>query len=141
MKVTALMLSTLLVLAGCSSAGPLTATSNKVAHSKGEACKRDILFFIPLSTDNSIYSAAKEGRISKISTVDQHSFISIFYNTHCTVVRGSKDESEPKVEVKVEKVVEESAKPKVEGIEDSGLKMIEDSQVKTPEELAPLIED
>ncbi len=145
MKLSLLSLATLLILASCSSAGPLTATSNRVASTKGEACKRDILFIFPLSTDNSIYAAAKQGNISKISTVDQHTFISFFYNTHCTVVRGSKDEAELKVEkviekapeVKVEKI-ENVEKPKMEGLEEPGIKMIEDTQVPAEKPVNPL---
>lgn len=89
MKLTALMMS-LLVLASCSTAGPITATSNKVGNVKGEACMRNILFIIPLSLDNSIYAAAKDGNLTDITTVDQHSFTSIIYNSRCTVVHGNK---------------------------------------------------
>ncbi len=90
MKITMLMMSLLLFLASCSSAGPITATSNKVGDVKGEACSRNILFLIPLSLDDSIHSAAKAGGLSLISTVDHHSFTSIIYNSRCTVVHGDK---------------------------------------------------
>lgn len=89
MKLSVLMMS-LLVLASCSTAGPITATSNKVGEAKGEACMRNILFIIPLSLDNTIYSAAKDGDIKEISTVDHHAFTSIIYNSRCTVVHGNK---------------------------------------------------
>lgn len=90
MKNTMILLSLLLILASCSTAGPITATSNKVGNSKGEACSRNILFIIPLSLDDSIYSAVKDGGLSLISTVDHHSFTSILYNSRCTVVHGEK---------------------------------------------------
>ncbi|MES2526538.1 MAG: TRL domain-containing protein [Bdellovibrionota bacterium] len=152
MKFSLITLTSLIFLASCASRGPITATSNELGSSKGEACKRNILFILPLSTDNSIYSAAKEGKIAKISTVDHHDFISIFYNTHCTVVHGSKDEAELKIEkiekvekpieeVKVEKVVPAEKvveKPKMEGIEEPGLKMIEDTQLPAEKPVNPL---
>jgi hypothetical protein len=56
---------------------------------KGEACSRYILF-IPLSNNESIYEAAKNGVISEISTVDRETFVSIIYNSFCTVVHGNK---------------------------------------------------
>ena len=81
----------MIVLAGvfqsCSLTVPVAATSNTVGKLKGEACSRSILF-IPLSTDASIYTAAKNGGVKKISTVDHEAFISGFYNTSCTIVRG-----------------------------------------------------
>lgn len=73
-----------------SCAHPITATSNEVADSEGKACARNILFIIPLSLDNTIYSAAKDGEIKKISTVDASSFYTGIYNQSCTIVHGSK---------------------------------------------------
>lgn len=151
MRLSLLTLSSVLLLTACASRGPITATSNELGSSKGEACKRDILFIFPLSSDNSIYSAAKDGRITKISTVDQHHFISIFYNTHCTVVHGSQDEAELKVEKVVPEIKEEVTtkpvtpvapvevpKPKMEGLEEPGIKMIEDTQVPPEKPINPL---
>jgi hypothetical protein len=81
----------LIVLAGvlqsCSLSVPVAATSNKIGDKKGEACAKSILF-IPISTDASIYSAAKNGGVKSISTVDHEAFFSGVYNTSCTVVRG-----------------------------------------------------
>ncbi len=153
MKFSLITITSLVFLTACASRGPITATSNEIGNAKGEACKKNILFILPLSIDNSIFSAAKNGNISKISTVDRHDFISILYNTHCTVVHGSKDEAELKIEkiekpveaakveelkaeeVKPEKVVE---KPKMEGIEEPGLKMIEDTQLPSEKPVNPL---
>ncbi len=87
MKVLVL-LPLLTLLASC--ATPLTATSNKVGDVEGKACSRNILFFIPLSLDSTIYSAAKDGGISEISTVDESSFYSGIYNQRCTIVHGNK---------------------------------------------------
>lgn len=83
----------LLLLISCSTSGPITATGNKIGSSKGVSCKRNILFLIPISFDDSIYTAARKGRIAEISTVDSKSFTSFIYNSHCTVVHGTKDKS------------------------------------------------
>ena len=90
MKASALVLSLSLFLASCSSHRPITATSNKVGAMKGEACSRNILFIIPLSNNESIYKAAKDGGITEISTVDRETFVSLIYNSFCTVVHGNK---------------------------------------------------
>lgn len=90
MKISLIVMSSLLFLASCSSAGPITATSNKIGSIKGESCKRNILFIIPLASDNSIHTAAKNAELSLISTVDSESFTSLIYNSRCTVVYGDK---------------------------------------------------
>lgn len=74
----------------CSMTRPISATSNQVAGTRGEACEKNILFIIPLATDSSIYAAAQQGGIKTISTVDAEYFTSGIYNTQCTIVRGSK---------------------------------------------------
>lgn len=90
MKTALVLLSMLFVLVSCSSHAPITATSNKVGDSKGEACSSNILFIFPLSNNESIYDAAKKGAITEISTVDREFFTSIIYNSRCTVVHGNK---------------------------------------------------
>lgn len=79
----------MLLVTSCSTYRPITATSNKLGSAEGEACARSF-FFIPFSSDNTIYTAAKNGDIEKISTVDQHSLFTLIYNHQCTVVRGHK---------------------------------------------------
>lgn len=88
MKLSVLLLSLALFATSCAS--PITATSNKVGDVEGKACSRNILFIIPLSLDSTIYSAAKDGGISEISTVDQSAFYSGIYNQNCTIVHGNK---------------------------------------------------
>jgi hypothetical protein len=88
MKLLLLVISLPLLLTSCAS--PITATSNKVGDVEGKACSRNILFFIPLSLDATIYSAAKDAGISEISTVDQTAFYTGFYNQRCTIVHGNK---------------------------------------------------
>lgn len=87
MRLSLLVLS-LAMLTSCAS--PITATSNKVGDHEGIACSRNILFFIPLSLDSTVYSAAKNGGISEISTVDQSFFFTGIYNSRCTIVHGNK---------------------------------------------------
>ncbi len=75
-------------MSGCASTGPITATSNPVGSKKGTACSKRV-FGVPLSLDRSIYKAARNGGVSKISTVDSHSFgIPVLFDTVCTTVRG-----------------------------------------------------
>ncbi len=88
MKLSLVLLSLCFVFSSCST--PIAATSNKVGDLEGKACSRNILFLIPLGLDSSIYTAAKNGGISEISTVDQTSFISGLYNQSCTIVHGNK---------------------------------------------------
>jgi PBP1b-binding outer membrane lipoprotein LpoB len=90
MKFVMLILVSSLFLVSCSSHRPITATSNKVGDVKGESCSRNILFLIPLTNNESIYHAAKDGGITEISTVDRETFVSIIYNSFCTVVHGNK---------------------------------------------------
>lgn len=80
----------ILSLSSCSTMHPISATANVVGSDKGKACQADILGFIPLSTDNSIYKAARNGGVKKIATVDAEIFWSWFYNERCTIVRGNK---------------------------------------------------
>ena len=88
MKVVLIIL-TMVILQSCSTARAITATSNPIAKKSGTACAANILGIIPLSLDSSIYTAAKNGGIQKISTVDYTGFHSIFYNKNCTTVHGS----------------------------------------------------
>lgn len=71
-KILSLIAAVALVImaASCSSVAPLTATSNPVGAKVGEA-EAKFVFGAPLSgADYSIQTAAKNGGISKISTVD-----------------------------------------------------------------------
>lgn len=98
-------------LVSCSSSRPITATSNVIGHDKGEACERNVLFIIPLSTDRGVHKAAKNGSLETISTVDSESFYSFFYNSTCTIVHGHK--SSPQVK-QTEVLVQESLASEVE---------------------------
>ncbi len=88
MKKIIIMLGALGFMSGCTSMGPIAATSNPVGAKKGTACAQRAFGF-PLSTDASIYKAARNGGVSKISTVDSYSFgIPVLYSTNCTTVHG-----------------------------------------------------
>ena len=58
------------VLSSCSVTVPVTATSNPVGSKVGIAKSTQIMGFFPDGGDLSVMSAAKNGGISKISTVD-----------------------------------------------------------------------
>lgn len=88
-KITFAMLFSL-ALNACTTARPIAATSNTLGSDKGVACAINILGFIPLETDATIYKAASKGNITKITTVDYEGFYSGFYNKECTVVRGTR---------------------------------------------------
>lgn len=59
-----------LFLASCSMTMPVTATSNKVGSKVGKASGSCYLMMLCFGVDASVMSAAKNGGISEISTVD-----------------------------------------------------------------------
>jgi len=78
------------LLSSCSVTLPVTATSNPVGSKVGVAKSNQILGFFPDGGDMSIQTAAKNGGIKKISTVDfKHKmiFLNIFIS-HETIVTG-----------------------------------------------------
>ena len=79
-----------LAVTGCTSVAPLCATSNAVGSKVGTTTSTWILGIpIPLSNDNGIQTAAKNGKISKISTVDvKVYYVGGFYVKLTTVVTG-----------------------------------------------------
>lgn len=81
--------SVTLLLASCSSVTPLCATSNPVGKKVGEATGTYLFGILPLGgADSSIQSAAKNGGISKISTVDVKRSEGIFTIKITTIVTG-----------------------------------------------------
>ncbi len=90
---TLTLLGSAYTMSACSTMSPVGATANPVSVTSkvGEDCSRNILFgLIPVSADhNDVYSAAIQGNITKISTVDKQWFTVIgFYNSDCTIVHG-----------------------------------------------------
>lgn len=80
----------LLLLAGCTTVVPVTATSNPVGSKVGEATGSLLFGFIPLGSklDMSIQTAAKNGGITTISTVDEKVVDYFFVAKVSTVVTG-----------------------------------------------------
>ena len=80
-----------LAMTACTTVMPMAATSNPVGSKVGEASFTTILFIpIPLFTqDIGVATAAKNGGITKISTVDLKTYSLLgFYNKISTVVTG-----------------------------------------------------
>jgi len=83
------VLAIALTLASCATTLPLTATSNPLGSKIGEASVSYLFGFIPLGTaDLGIYTAAKNGGITKISTVDVKKIPAGLFTTYSTVVSG-----------------------------------------------------
>lgn len=83
-------LAGLIVLAGCTSISPVTATSNPVGTKVGESSVNYLFGIIPLSNpaDMSIQKAAQNGGITKISIVDVKYGWYYFWVTKTTIVNG-----------------------------------------------------
>lgn len=78
-----------LALASCASTLPLTATSNPVGSKMGQASATYLFGTIPMGpSDLGIYAAAKNGGITKISTVDTKVVPMFIFTTYSTVVSG-----------------------------------------------------
>lgn len=77
-----------LTLVSCSTTVPFTATSNPVGSKVGKS-EITYIWIIQVNNDGSIYKAAKNGGISKISTVDlkYSGCLGIYYNVD-TIVTG-----------------------------------------------------
>lgn len=69
-QLCAATLAVSLTLSACSFTGPVCATSNPVGSKVGEASGNGYLRVLVIGVDASIRTAAKNGGISKISTVD-----------------------------------------------------------------------
>ena len=88
-KVSLLIGATLLAfLASCSTTMPVAATSNPVGSKMGESTTLFLFGALPLGGSSGIYDAAKNGGISRISTVDiRYTPLFIFANV-TTLVSG-----------------------------------------------------
>ena len=85
----AAMLTAAALLSSCSLTLPVNATSNNVGSKVGTAKATGFLGFLFFNADASIKTAAKNGGISKISTVDlkQTSLLNLIV-TYETIVTG-----------------------------------------------------
>lgn len=84
------LVAILVSMASCTVAGPLIVTDNPGGKDakKGEASYKVVLGFRPFNADASIATAAKNGGIKKVSTVDLKMKAGFFVTTYTTVVTG-----------------------------------------------------
>lgn len=84
------VVAVLALMTSCSISGPLILTDNAGGKDskKGVSSYKVILGFKPMNADASIATAAKNGGIKKISTVDQKIKSGFFVSTYSTVVTG-----------------------------------------------------
>lgn len=76
------------ILTSCSISGPLMVTNNPIGSKRGVA-ERTIWFNITFGhTDLGVATAAKNGGITKIATVDWKVTSKLFRSTYSTVVTG-----------------------------------------------------
>ena len=87
-KKSILGLATIGILASCSVSGPLMVTNNTANVKKGEASRKIILNITFGHTDLGAITAAKKGKITKISTVDMKIKGGLFTKTLSVVVTG-----------------------------------------------------
>lgn len=86
---TILALGAIALMTSCSISGPLLVTDNKALGKRGEASYQVWLGFIkPMTADGSIMTAAKNGGITKVATVDKKITGGFFKTTYTTVVTG-----------------------------------------------------
>jgi len=80
------ILTAVLLLASCSITAPLTATSNAMGKKVGTA-KANIIFGLCFGGDFSVQTAAKNGGITKVSTVDvkTKNILGVFVTKECIV--------------------------------------------------------
>ena len=77
------------ILSSCSASYPILSTDNAVGDKVGESSYKVILgFIITNDGDSSIRTAAKNGGITKISTIDREVEAGIFSMTYKTIVTG-----------------------------------------------------
>lgn len=76
------------VLTSCAISAPLMVTSNSVGSKTGEASYKVVFGIAPLNADAGAIKAAKNGKITKIATVDQTVKGGLFSQTVTTVVTG-----------------------------------------------------
>jgi len=80
--------SAVLLMTACSVTAPLTATGNPIGKKIGTAKSKTILG-LTFNGDYSVLTAAKNGGITKVSTVDvKHVNILGFFISHQTIVSG-----------------------------------------------------
>jgi len=85
-----LALGIVTLLTSCAISGPIAITDNRANEKRGEASYTVWLGFIrPMEADISIRTAAKNGGITKVATVDSKIESKLFRATYTTIVTGS----------------------------------------------------
>lgn len=88
MKKLILLAGAGVIMASCSVSGPWMVSNNKIGSKRGEA-KRKIFFGITFGhTDLGLATAAKNGGITRIATVDWKVKGGLFSTTYSTIVTG-----------------------------------------------------
>lgn len=88
-KYTFALVATAVIMASCSKSGPILATDSS-SQKKGTAEYSVILgIFRPKDADISIATAAKNGDISNVATVDYQIESKLFKTTYRTIVTGN----------------------------------------------------
>jgi len=89
-KINKIILSCLsiTILTSCSVSGPLMVTNNTNAGKRGEASRKIFLGITLGHTDLGAITAAKKGKVSKISTVDYKVQGGLFTKTYSVIVTG-----------------------------------------------------
>jgi len=78
-----------MLFASCTSVTPVCATGNKLGSKVGESTGVYLFGVLPMNgADSSIQTAAKNGGITSISTVDEKVYMGIFTTKVTTVVTG-----------------------------------------------------
>jgi PBP1b-binding outer membrane lipoprotein LpoB len=88
MKKIALLITCTLVLASCSMTYPVAVKNNKSASKSGVAQRTIVLGICIGHTDLSLATAAKNGGITKIATVDYYVKNYVVAKTYKTIVTG-----------------------------------------------------
>jgi hypothetical protein len=84
----AFVLSAIALMSSCSITAPLTATGNPIGKKVGTA-KANVILGLTFGGDYGIQTAAKNGGITKVSTVDvKHKNILFLFMSYQTIVTG-----------------------------------------------------
>jgi len=87
-KAVAAAITLTTIISSCSMTGPVAATSNAVGSKVGES-STTIVFGFVFGGDASIRTAARNGGITKISTVDvKTTWFLPFFATHTCIITG-----------------------------------------------------
>lgn len=89
MKKVLMAAAVALIASSCTTMNSVQVTHNKVGKKVGKSCGTYILGLINIGGDNYVHTAAKNGKIKKISALNHEikGFFPLYYK-QCTVVSG-----------------------------------------------------